>query len=112
MRFLKAVPAAVPPFKLIVAVIALAILSVTLGSQGGANVHADLQAYFAGRVAALGAPATFSFAVYSDIHMIENASYGLTRAQWQRLLSRWRDNGNLFGVIVGDLGYGNETDID
>ena len=44
--------------------------------------------------------------------MIENQNYGLTRLQWQGLLSQWRDDGQLFGMVLGDLGYGNLTDID
>ena len=53
---------------------------------------------------------SFSFGVYSDIHVIENPSYGLTRAQWQRVLTQWRDSGALFGMIVGDLGYAADVD--
>ena len=78
------------------------------GRQGGSEalVQANLQAYMNARTAAFSGITNFSFGVYSDIHMCECGSSTFTRAQWAGLLTTWRDVGNLFGVIVGDLGYG------
>ncbi len=77
------------------------------GRQSGSEalVHADLQAYMNARTAGFSGITNFSFGVYSDIHMCECSINVLTRAQWAGLLTTWRDVGNLFGVIVGDLGY-------
>ena len=47
-----------------------------------------------------------------DIHLSHGATYVLTKDEWQDLLGRWRDAGSLFGVIVGDLGYGEGQDVD
>ena len=91
----------------------LAVVCVVAGlaaNAGDATVHEDLQAYFANRTAAYRDLSTFSFGVYSDIHMIENVDFGLTRTQWAKHLTQWRDAGHLFGMILGDLGYGNATD--
>jgi hypothetical protein len=74
-------------------------------------VNADMQAYMAARTAPWANMTTFSFGVYSDIHMMEDQFYGLTRLQWTHLIQRWRDSGNLFGLIVGDLGYGQASHI-
>ena len=79
-------------------------------SADDASVHADLQAHVTTRTASYRDLSAFSFGVYSDIHMIENVDFGLTRTQWAKLLTQWRDAGHLFGMIVGDLGYGNATD--
>lgn len=76
-----------------------------------ALVNADMQAYMAARTAAYAGLTSFSFGVYSDIHMIEDPSFGLMRPQWQRLIQRWRDSGDLFGLIIGDLGYGQPSHI-
>jgi Big-like domain-containing protein/calcineurin-like phosphoesterase family protein len=79
-------------------------------TAGDTAIHNDLQAYAAAMTAAFQNVTNFSFGVYSDIHMIENPDSGLTRAQWASLITQWRDKGHLFGLIVGDLGYGNATD--
>jgi hypothetical protein len=81
------------------------------GQSFGSPVQADLQTYMATRTSAFQNLTRFSFGVYSDIHMIEAADWGLTRTQWQGELRQWRDAGHLFGLIVGDLGYGNATDV-
>ena len=73
-------------------------------------MQANLQAYIAARTAPYRDLTTFSFAVYSDIHMIEDPTFGLMRTDWQGLLTRWRDTSQLFAMIVGDLGYGNVGD--
>jgi Bacterial Ig domain len=80
------------------------------GQLTGSLVQSNLQAYMQARTAAYAGMTKFSFGVYSDIHMIENAAYGLTRTQWQDLLRQWRDAGHLFSMVIGDLGYGNATD--
>ena len=95
-----------------VALCGLLALSSVQGQVVVPPVAGDLQAYIATQTAALTNTNNFSFGVYSDIHMIENPSYGLTRVQWQHLLTNWRDRGDLFGIIVGDLGYGGAADVD
>src|SRR5688572_13675959 len=78
------------------------------GQQPGSPLQADLQSYVQStRLAQASNLTKFSFGVYSDLHMIESSDWGLTRTQWQGLLRQWRDAGHSFGVIVGDLGYGN-----
>jgi Calcineurin-like phosphoesterase len=103
-----------PKFYVAITAVVLALTSgVLLGRTGNESaVQADMQAYMAARTAAYGTLTSFSFGVYSDIHMSEDAIAVLTRAQWQGLLTNWRDTGNLLGVIVGDLGYGNLADRD
>lgn len=97
--------------------VAVALLSLPLlfvdvhGKVTDSAVNADLQAYIASRTAPYASVTSFSFGVFSDIHMIESTAGGLSRLQWQHLLTRWRDLGNLFGLIVGDLGYGAAADI-
>jgi hypothetical protein len=78
---------------------------------GEAQVNADMQAHMAARTAAWAGLTNFSFGVYSDIHMVEDQTWGLMRPQWQRLIQRWRDSGDLFGLIIGDLGYGQPSHI-
>src|SRR5690242_5891058 len=87
------------------AVASLAIVTSRLSGQSAASegaVQSDLQAYMASRAAAYANLTSFSFAVYSDIHMTETSTAVLTRQTWQNLLTNWRDTGNTFGVIVGD----------
>ncbi len=81
------------------------------GQTLGSPLQADLQLYMQSRTAAFAGLSRFSFGVYSDIHMIEISDWGLTRAQWQGLLRQWRNAGHSFGMVVGDLGYGNAADI-
>ena len=42
--------------------------------------------------------------------MAEPNYYALNRSQWQDVLRQWRNAGHIFGMIVGDLGYGYPTD--
>ena len=94
-----------------VGVLALLIFSLT-GKADESGVQANMQAYMAARTAAYRDVNIFSFGVFSDIHMSGDNVAVYSRAQWQTLLTRWRDLGHLFGVIVGDLGYGQPAHIE
>src|SRR5690348_867497 len=83
-----------PSAKATMVAMVVALVAIAVRGQEANSFQSELQRYFTARASSFGAPTTFSFGVYSDIHMIENPAYGLTRIQWQRLLSRWRDDGN------------------
>lgn len=87
------------------------LFSQTSGSGEG-TVQSDIQTYMTARAAAYSSTTSFGFGVFSDIHMSEDAAAILTRAQWAALLTTWKNQGNLFDVIVGDLGFGNLGDRD
>ena len=80
---------------------------------GDAAIQSDLQSYIASKTAAYGALTAFHFGVFSDIHMSEDGlgSWVLTRTDWANALTYWRNRGDLFDLIVGDLGYGYASDI-
>src|SRR5262245_53782875 len=77
-------------------------------SRAASSVQTDLQTYFAAQVEPRYATTTqFSFGVTGDLHL----SQVLTKTSWQVLLGKWRDEGKLFGVIVGDMSYGATEDL-
>src|SRR5713101_9912144 len=82
--------------------------------SGDATIQADLQSYIASKTAAYASLTKFSFGVFSDIHMSAESGgsvWVLTRADWPNALTYWRNRGDLFDLIVGDLGYGYASDI-
>src|SRR5579862_8326253 len=101
------------PYILVCATVALSLYVASTPMQGQSNnpaVQSDLQAYIQGRTVPLQGLTKFSFGVFSDLHMTEMSNAVITRAQWADILRMWRNAGDAFGIIVGDLGYGNATD--
>ena len=99
--------------------IVLAILVIFAAFQGGTTgqvapdaVHQDLQRHFETQVEpGLAGLTQFTFGVTGDIHLSPRDVRVLTRAGWESLLAGWRDAGHQFGLIVGDLGFGEPEGI-
>lgn len=89
----------------------LCCLALGVARVAAQGVPSDLQTYFAARTQPFQTTSTFTFVTTGDIHVSRNATRVLTPAQWQSLVASWRDSGYLFGLVIGDLGYGAYTDV-
>ena len=94
-----------------IGLVAATVLAFALDAS--AQVSANLQNYYATRVQSMASTSKFTFAVSGDIHVDPgNTAQVFSPAQWQTVVTTWRDAGVKFGVIAGDLGYGASIDID